>query len=59
MEDEFCLEVIAGICDLDPIIFRKKHKKHNNNNNNNITNPAKLFNEKWKMYDWVQYLQDE
>ncbi|CAG8455270.1 3120_t:CDS:2 [Funneliformis caledonium] len=51
----FGKEILAGICDLPPNLWRKPKKLHPRDNPDRIQE----FMKKWKTWDWTKMLQEE
>lgn len=60
--NNYCIDVISGVLDIDPFILRKLKNKKNNNTNQNNSNDEMIekqhvenFRKSWSLYDWTEY----
>lgn len=65
--NNYCIDVLSGVLDIDPFILRKLKNRNNNNNNSNQNNNSndeliekenvEKFRKNWSLYDWTEYTE--
>ena len=61
--NNYCVDVLSSVLDIDPFLLRKLKNKNNNQNssNNNQNNElierenVEKFRNSWSLYDWTEY----
>jgi hypothetical protein len=71
IDTNFCLDVVAGLMDLEPMRMRRganrnnKHSHHHQNQQQQnaamasgvpVVDAVKAFKTNWSTYDWTQYI---